>query len=315
MLQTRVTQAARATGPTTRARRPPAWRQPVRGDKRWAGRRSLGARARSACRGCRAAWRRSAPRAASPRSRPEQSRYARGGQVRTGGQVRNGGQVRTEVRTEGRNASPAEHLPLPSKAPAPLLSNSSPSGAAVGHCAVGHPRGGSGAHGWPHVPAQQQARAEARRRARRRAQHRVWRRARRKVRRRGRGDGRRAPRSEPAVRCSPAIMVWRWGGDGVATCGDMWWWRRGLRRRTRVWGQGQGWRRRHASCSRLEIPRRAWISCVSCARACNPGQLAPSSGHISHRRTSTQPQPAGPPAAASPPPQLQPRGGAGCSSA
>eukprot|EP00964_Phaeocystis_antarctica_P008690 scaffold4701_cov75-Phaeocystis_antarctica.AAC.5 len=103
-------------------------------------------------------------------------------------------------------------------------------------------------------------------------------------------------------------MGWR----RVAVCGGARRWRPEAPH-TRVGGRGRG--QGHASCSRLEIPRRAWISCVSCARACNPGQLAPSSGHISHRRTSTQPQPAGPPAAASPPPQLQPRGGAGCSSA
>jgi hypothetical protein len=111
--------ARRATGPTTRARRPPVRRRPARGGKRWAGRQSLGARARSACRGCRAAWRRSAPGAASPRSRPERRSEARGG-VRTrchGTHAARGAEAASQ---EPRSGAPSLSALLPCRAASPL---------------------------------------------------------------------------------------------------------------------------------------------------------------------------------------------------
>ena len=172
----------------------------------------------------------------------------------------------TWVCTVSRDASPepssgAPAPPLQSTRPAPSRAPALSTGAAVGRGAVGHPRGGSGAHDSPRVPARPQARAEAWRRERRR--ERRW--ARQWALHPERGGGRRAPRSEPAARCSPSAVGWRWVGDGVAMG---WRWvggggaardaaRTRVRVRVRVRGQGQ-WRwQGHASCSRAEIPRRA----------------------------------------------------------
>ena len=106
-------------------------RRPARGGKRWAGRRSLGARARSACRGCRAAWRRSAPGAASPRSRPERRSEARGGSSHGDAMARTRhGEQRRPPRSLAAGHPPSPPSSLPGQPPPSTR-------AAVGRFAVG----------------------------------------------------------------------------------------------------------------------------------------------------------------------------------